>query len=242
MLQIPSVDLASPAFKADPHAFYARLREAAPVYRTTVQLPTSKPAWLLTRYEDVAAALKDPRLAKDATRAGGQVRTPAPLRPMTRNMLDLDPPDHTRLRALVHKAFTPRLVEQLRARITELCDELLAHATASGRIDLVAEYALPLPMAVITDLLGIPSVDRHRFHAWSARMVSFSKPRDALLALPAAWLLLRYLRRLFAWRHTHPGDDLLTALVQAEEAGDRLSQDELLGMAVLLLIAGHDTR
>jgi cytochrome P450 len=242
MPAIPPIDLASPTFKANPHHFYARLRAQAPVSRTTVQLPTRKPAWLITRYEDVAAALKDPRFVKDPKRAGGgQAWIPGPLRPMTRNMLDLDPPDHTRLRALVHKAFTPRLVEQLRTRIAELCDELLTRAAGSGRLELVSEYALPLPMAIITELLGIPHADRRRFHAWSSRMVSVSQPRDALLALPAAWMFLRYLRRLCVWRRTQPGDDLLTALLQAEEAGDRLSPDELLGMVVLLLIAGHET-
>jgi cytochrome P450 len=156
-------------------------------------------------------------------------------------MLDLDPPDHTRLRALVQKAFTPRLVEQLRGRITELCERFLAPAATNGRIELVSGYALPLPLAIIAELLGIPNPDRQRFHSWSSRMVSISQPRDALLALPAAWMFLRYLRRLFAWRRTRPGGDLLSALLEAEEAGDRLSTDELLGMAVLLLIAGHET-
>src|SRR5215216_2888410 len=243
MPQIPQVDLASPAFKANPHPFYARLRSEAPLYRTTVRFPTSRTAWLITRYDDVVAALRDGRFAKDPTRAGagGQMWIPGPLRPMTRNMLDLDPPDHTRLRALVQKAFTPRLVEQLRGRITELCESFLVPAEGSGRIELVSQYALPLPMGIITELLGIPNTDRQRFHSWSSRMVSISQPRDALLALPAAWLFLRYLRRLFAWRRTRPGDDLLTALLQAEEAGDRLSPDELLGMVVLLLIAGHET-
>src|SRR5215204_5996954 len=113
MRQLPPIDLASAAFKANPYPFYARLRDEAPVFRTTVQLPTRKPAWLITRYEDVAAILKDPRFLKDVTRAGGgQPWIPGSLRLMTRNMLDLDPPDHTRLRALVQKGFTPRLVEQ----------------------------------------------------------------------------------------------------------------------------------
>jgi cytochrome P450 len=243
MPQIAAVDLASPRFKADPHPFYARLRAESRVFRTTVRLPMRKPAWLITRYDDVVAVLKDPRFVKDPTRAGkvGLMWIPGPLRPMTRNMLDLDPPDHTRLRSLVQKAFTPRLVEQLRGRIAELCEGFLAPAIVSGRIELVSGYALPLPMAIITELLGIPNADRRRFHAWSSRMVSVSQPRDVLLALPAAWMFLRYLRRLVAWRRTRPGDDLLSALLQAEEAGDRLSADELLAMAVLLLIAGHET-
>jgi cytochrome P450 len=244
MRTTPPVDLASPTFKSNPHAFYSRLRAESPVYRTTVQIPTRKPAWLITRYDDVVVVLKDSRFVKDPKNAGSgsaAVWLPGALRAMTRNMLDLDPPDHTRLRALVQKAFTPKLVEQLRARISELCDGLLAPAAARGHIELVREYALPLPMAIITELLGIPNADRQRFHTWSSRMVSVSRPRDALLALPAAWMFLRYLRRLFAFRRRRPGDDLLSALLQVEEAGDRLSTDELLAMAVLLLIAGHET-
>jgi cytochrome P450 len=243
MATTPPVDLASPGFKANPHPFYARLRADSPVYRTTVRIPTRKVAWLITRYDDIVAALKDRRLVKDPRNAGsgGAVWMPGPLRPMTRNMLDLDPPDHTRLRALVQKAFTPKLVDQLRPRISELCEDFLARAATRGCIELVSEYALPLPMAIITELLGIPNTDHRRFHSWSSRMVSISQPRDAVLALPAAWLFLRYLRHLFAWRRTHPGDDLLSALLQVEEAGDRLSTDELLGMVVLLLIAGHET-
>jgi cytochrome P450 len=240
----PPVDLASPTFKANPHAFYAQLRAESPVYRTTVQIPTRKPAWLITRYDDVVAVLRDGRFVKDPKNAGlssGPAWIAGPLRPMTRNMLDLDPPDHTRLRALVQKAFTPRLVDHLRARISELCEGLLASVATSGRIELVREYALPLPTAIIAELLGIPNTDRQKFHRWSSRMVSISQPRDALLALPAAWMFLRYLRRLLAWRRTHLGDDLLSALLQVQEAGDRLSTDELLGMAVLLLIAGHET-
>src|ERR1043166_7418543 len=111
----PPVDLASPGFKANPHPFYARLRAESPVYRTTVRIPTRKVGWLITRYDDVVAVLRDSRFVKDPKNAGstgGAVWLPGPLRAMTRNMLDLDPPDHTRLRALVQKAFTPKLVEQ----------------------------------------------------------------------------------------------------------------------------------
>ncbi len=244
MPQTSEVDLASPSFKASPHAFYAWLRSEAPVYRTNVQFPARQPAWLISRYDDVVAVLKDPRFVKEPARAGakvGQTWIPGPLRPMARNMLDLDPPDHTRLRALVQKAFTPRLVERLRSRIESICDELLAAAAPDRHFELVAGYALPLPMAIITELLGIPYRDRKRFHAWSSRIVSVSQARDALLALPAAWFLLRYLRRLVAWRRTRPEDDILTALLEVEQQGDRLSADELLAMVVLLLIAGHET-
>ena len=238
-------DLASAAFKADPHPTYARLREEAPVFRAT--LGWRRRAWLIACYDDVAALLRDARFAKDplnvrepGRRAAGPW-VPGFLRPLTRNMLDLDAPDHTRLRALVQKAFTPRLVEGLRPRIQALVDELLAKAERNRPAELVRDLALPLPLTVIAELLGVPAADRPRFHRWSDRILSGSPGIGALLLLPAVRSLLAYLRRLFAERRAAPRDDLLTALVQAEEEGDRLDEDELLGMVFLLLAAGHET-
>lgn len=236
-------DLASPAFKADPHPAYARLREGAPVFRST--LGWRRPAWLVARYDDVSALLRDARFAKDPLNARGRGGSgpwvPGFLRPLTRNMLDLDAPDHTRLRALVQKAFTPRLVEGLRPRIEALVDELLTRAQRNGRAELVRDLALPLPLTVIAELLGVPAADQARFHRWSDRILSGSPGVGAVLLLPAVRSLLAYLRKLFAQRRAAPRDDLLTALVQAEEAGDRLDEDELLGMVFLLLAAGHET-
>jgi cytochrome P450 len=238
-------DLSSPRFKADPHPFYARLRAEAPVCR--VILSDRQAAWLVTRYDDVLAVLMDGRFAKDRLNATTpDQRAKAPwvpgiFKPLTRNMLDLDPPDHTRLRALVHKAFTPRLVERLRERVQIICDRLLDRVQQNDAIDLVRQFALPLPVTVIAELLGIPWSDRTRFHRWSNRMVSVTSSRDAFFAIPDVWLFMRYLRRLFGRRRADPRDDLITALVRAEEAGTTLSEDELLAMVVLLLIAGHET-
>jgi len=156
-------------------------------------------------------------------------------------MLDLDPPDHTRLRALVHKAFTPRLVEQMRARVQTLADELLEGITRHGEMDLINDYALPLPMTIITEILGVPTSDRHKFHKWSKAVVSLSSPNVTMRVLPNVWMFIRYLRRFFKLRRQDPQDDLASALIQAEEAGDRLSEDELLAMVFLLLVAGHET-
>jgi cytochrome P450 PksS len=244
--RLAAPDLASSHFKANPYPFYAQLRDEAPVFPITVNVPDRRVGWLVTRYEDVAAALKDSRLAKDRQAVGSvgkanELWMPGFLKPLQRNMLDLDPPDHTRLRALVHKAFTPRLVEQLRARIEALCDQLLQMPMRTGRTELVGEYALPVPATIIADLLGVPPADRHRFHRWSSQIVSSSTPRDFVLALPSVVLFLRYLRSLVARRRAEPRDDLISALVQAEEAGERLSTDELLAMVFLLLVAGHET-
>jgi cytochrome P450 len=246
---IAAPDLASPAFKANPYPFYARLRAEAPVWRTTLR--DRRTAWLVARYDDVARVLKDDTFAKDKLNAmDPEQRAKTPwipgfLKPLERNMLDLDDPDHARLRGLVSKAFTPRLIERLRGRIEALCEELLdameREGKRKGETNLVAAYALPLPATVIAELLGVPVEDHARFHRWSNRLVSVSSGRDMLRAIPAAHSFVRYLRRLVERRRADPQDDLITALIRAEEAGDKLSEDELLAMAFLLLVAGHET-
>jgi cytochrome P450 PksS len=240
------VDLASPAFKADPYPFYARLRAEEPV--CSVVLPDKQVVWLITRYDDVAMVLKDDRFAKDRLKAlppeqlAKQPWVPAQFKPLTRNMLDVDPPDHTRLRALVQKAFTPRVVEQVRERIQKLTDHLLDTASEQGRMDLVRDYALPIPTTIIAEMLGVPVEDRHKFHRWS-RVIVQSNPSGwrMVRAIPNVWMFLRYIRKLVKTRRARPQDDLVSALVQVEEAGDQLSEDELLAMVFLLLIAGHET-
>ena len=245
MPRIQPFDIASPRFKADPYPTYARLREEAPVYRTA--LGRRRGAWLLTRYADAEALLRDPRFAKDPANARGEggrsdaIWMPGFMRPLARNMLDLDAPDHTRLRALVQKAFTPRMVEAQRPRIEALVDELLGPALRSGRIELVGGFALPIPLTIISELLGVPEREQQGFHRLTTRILSASGLADVVGLLPSVWKLFRYLRRLFAARRADPRDDLITALVQAEEAGDRLDEDELLGMVFLLLAAGHET-
>ncbi len=247
--KIAAPDLASPAFKANPYPFYARLRDEAPAWRTTLR--DRRAAWLVTRYDDVASVLKDDTFAKDKLNAMDleqRAKTPwmpGSLKPLERNMLDLDAPDHLRLRALVSKAFTPRLIERLRGRIEALCEELLdameREGERRGRAELVADYALPLPATVIAELLGVPAEDHKKFHGWSSRLVSVSSSRDMLRFLPAALSFVRYLRKMLERRRTDPQDDLMSALIRAEEAGERLSEDELLAMGFLLLVAGHET-
>ncbi|MGB8508628.1 MAG: cytochrome P450 [Pyrinomonadaceae bacterium] len=241
------VNIVSPEFKANPFPFLATLRATEPVYRTHLPDKTKTPVWLVTRYEDVNALLKDERFPKNRRNAltPEQLRklpwVPPMFRPLERNMLDLDAPDHTRLRALVHKAFTPRLVERMRARVQTLADELLDGVAQRGEMDLINDYALPLPMTLITEILGVPTRDHHKFHKWSKAIVSLSSPNVTLRVIPSVWMFIRYLRRFFKIRRRDPQDDLATALIQAEEAGDKLSEDELLAMVFLLLVAGHET-
>lgn len=241
------VNIVSAEFKANPFPFLATLRATDPVYRATLPDKTKTPVWLVTRYEDVNTLLKDERFPKNRRSAltPEQIRrlpwVPPMFRPLERNMLDLDQPDHTRLRALVHKAFTPRLVEQMRARVQTLADELLEGVAGRNEMDLINDYALPLPMTIITEVLGVPTSDRDKFHKWSKAVVSLSSPNATLRVIPSVWVFIRYLRHFFKVRRRDPRDDLATALIQAEEAGDKLSEDELLAMVFLLLIAGHET-
>jgi cytochrome P450 PksS len=243
---IPAVDITSPAFKATPFPFYARLRAEAPVHQ--VPLPDGQKAWLVTRYDDVAAVLKDERFAKDRFKVmtpeqlARQPWIPGVFKPLSRNMLDLDAPDHTRLRALVQSAFTPRLVEGMRERVQRLTDDLLVAALGRGRMDLVRDYALPIPTTIIAEMLGVPVADRHRFQRWSRTLVTLTPSRwGMLLAIPTVWTFLRYVRKLVRARWAAPRDDLVSALARAEEAGRQLSEDELVAMVILLLIAGHET-
>ena len=239
-------NLASPQFKANPYLFYARLRAEAPVCRVT--LPTRETAWLITRYDDVAMLLKDERFVKDTAnaltpeQAAHQPWFRKLFKQLGRNMLDLDPPDHTRLRALVYKAFTARLIEQMRERIQRLTDEFLDHVQDRGRMDLIRDYALPVPTTIIAEMLGVPVEDRHRFHRWSNALVSAASSTWGLVkAVPNVWAFMRYIRKFINKRRAHPTDDLVSVLARVDEAGDRLTDDELLAMVFLLLVAGHET-
>ena len=243
-MALSSADITSSDFKARAYDYYAQLRAQAPVHTTKVLGQT---AWLVSRYDDVASLLKDARLAKDRRNAKGSrpfSRLPGVLgflQAIERNMLDLDAPDHTRLRGLVHLAFTPRLVDRMRARIEGLSEELLARAMAKGTMDVIADYALPIPLTVISEMLGIPTADQHRFNRWSNTVVASTAAPNLIRVLPAIWRFVRYLRRVIAAKRLRPRDDLISALVQAEEAGDRLREDELVAMVFLLVVAGHET-
>lgn len=239
------VNIVNAEFKADPFPFFACLRGSEPVYRTT--LPDKTVVWLLTRYDDVNSLLRDERFTKNRRSALTKEQqrklpwTPPMFRPLERNMLDLDPPDHTRLRSLVHKAFTPALVEKMRSRTQAIADQLLDRVMSRGEMDLIEDFALPLPVTIITEILGVPARDHDKFHRWSQAVVSLTSPSPTLRVIPSVWQFLRYLRKFFALRRREPKDDLVTALIKAEEAGDKLNEDELLAMVFLLLIAGHET-
>jgi cytochrome P450 len=246
MVATEPMDVASAAHKAEAYDVYARLRATAPVCR--VRLPIGEQAWLLSRYHDVSRLLKDARFAKDPANARTleqltrQPRPPKMLEPLMRNMLALDDPDHARLKKLVQAGFTPRRVEALAHRTEEIAERLLDRVKDRPRFDLIADFALPLPVTVISELLGVPEPDQERFARWSQTLLSMPVGSwKMVFSLPDVVLFLRYLRKLVAMKRQHPADDLVSALVAIEADGDRLSEDELLAMISILLSAGHET-
>ncbi|MGK5641186.1 cytochrome P450 family protein [Streptomyces sp. URMC 126] len=223
---------------ADPYGTLAALREAGPVHR--IQGTDGKPAWLVTRYEDVRRSLADPRLSLDKRHAkpgnyAGFALPPA----LDANLLNMDPPDHTRVRRLVVKAFTPGRVEKLREPVRRLADGLLDAVEPAGSADLLAVYAGPLPILVMCDLLGVPEDRRLDFRTWTDALVT-PDPARPEAAREAIGSMTRFLTGLLAAKRAEPADDLLSDLVAVRDGGDRLSEDELTSLAFLLLFAGYE--
>ncbi|MEU8755714.1 cytochrome P450 [Streptomyces chartreusis] len=221
-----------------PHDVYRRLRDTAPVHR--IAGADGNPAWVVTRYQDVRDALTDPRLSVDKRHAKegnyqGLTLPPA----LDANLLNMEAPDHTRIRRLVVRAFTARRVEQLRTPIRETADRLLDALGPHGTTDLIASYAAPLPITVICDLLGVPDRHRRDFRVWTDTLVAPdpSRPQDAKAAVVA---MLGFFGELLADKREEPADDLLSDLIAVRDEGDRLSEDELMSLAFLILFAGYE--
>jgi cytochrome P450 len=233
----------SPEMMADPYPAYRTMRERGRVQRT------SAGHWLATGYDEVSRLLTDQRFGEAAGR-GGRIRLsrtsregPQQLLGRVDTMLSQDPPEHTRLRRLVSKAFTPRSVQKMRPRIQQIVNELLDEVDGRGEFDLVSELAWPLPVIVIAEMLGIPREDRERFKRWSDAMVAtlggdYSALDDARRSNEE---LVEYVSRVIAERRKEPREDLISRLVAAEERGQTLTEDEMLGTVALLLVAGNET-
>jgi len=236
------VDLYSQDFKRDTYRTFAELRAREPVLHQ-LTLDASTEGWFVSRYADVEAALRDDkRLVRDPALAGVAFPT-SPLDDLLNNhMLTRDGEDHRRLRTLVQQAFTPKRVAALRPRVQALADALIDAVVERGSMDLIGAFAFPLPTSVILEMLGVPVADRDRFRAWSNALIT--PVLDAAGGQEAMELLTQftdYLRGLFEVRRRDPQDDLLSGLLAAEEAGDRLSESELFSTMVLLIVAGHET-
>ena len=240
-------ELYSAEFRADPYRVFAQMREHDPVF-SQPGIDGETMIWFVTRYEDVAAVLvdderfvRDPRLALTEEELAAQ-QLPPMLQAIDNHMLNRDGDDHRRLRRLVTKAFTPKVVEQLRGRIQEIADELIDAVEARGTMDLSAEYAFPLPITVIAELLGVPNADQDRFKEWSDAIITPAIGPEAMERFFAQMGdFVEYLTDLFAARRAEPQDDLVSALLAARDASDALTDEEVFGTVVLLIVAGHET-
>ncbi|GAA3876064.1 cytochrome P450 family protein [Streptomyces sedi] len=236
--------LFGPGFVADPYPAYAWLRAHAPVHRAT--LPSGVEAWLVTRYRDARAALADPRLSKNPSRhsadrhASGRVGIPGERGAgLMTHLLNIDPPDHTRLRRLVSQAFTPRRVAAFEPRVRELTERLVDGFAGRGSADLIDEFAFPLPIYAICDLLGVPAEDQEDFRSWAGMMLHTSGKRGGVGR--AVKRMRAYLAELIHRKRSEPGDDLISGLIRASDHGEQLTEDEAAAMAFILLFAGFET-
>jgi cytochrome P450 len=230
--------LFDPAVRADPYPLMHRIREVSPFAALDGALV------VVGRHADAVRLFRDPHASSERLNS---LLAPPEARTLPASFLFRDPPDHTRLRRLVSAAFTPRVVAGLRPHVEEIIDELLGGVAGTGRIEVVSELAYPLPVRVISELLGVPATDRARFQGWSARLARSLDP-SALIAgeIPAEVPQTRaefadYFRELIDQRRREPGDDLLSHLIRVEENGDQLTEEELLSTCILLLVAGHET-
>ncbi|MBA3655617.1 MAG: cytochrome P450 [Actinobacteria bacterium] len=242
----------APEIRADPYPTYKRMRDEAPIYWR----PDGSP--MFTRYDDCIAILRDhERFSNDGSKSkyaeqAGATEESAVRGTMfeslnARPMLFTDPPDHTRIRGLVNKAFTPRVVDRLRPRMETIVDDLLDEVAGAGSMDIIEQVAYPLPVIMIAELLGVPASDRDLLKGWSEPMARTIDPMDDIEPeflteiIGAGMAFIAYFAQLINERRKSPRDDLLSALIAAEESGDKLSQEEVIVNLILLLIAGHET-
>jgi cytochrome P450 len=236
-------------FMQRPYEILERLRKAGRVHH--VVFPHGADVWLVTQYDDVRSLLQDPRVSKDGRRMNEMFARHTGTYvedeksgvgfddELSQHMLNSDPPRHTRLRSLVSKAFTLRRMQAFRPRIQQLVDDLLDTLEGRDDVDLVSEYAQPLPIVIICDVLGIPFEDRERFQEWAVQLVGAGHPPEVVEA--ASKNVIEYGHSVIDAKREHPGDDMVSALVKGSEGGNRLTDDELVAMIFLFTVAGHIT-
>ena len=244
---LPMTDLSESIMFSDPFPRYAELRRTAPVSRAKHQQGTRMDGYMLTRYDDVMALHTDARFSSDPhnSSAGKYLRfLPPMLQMLNDSMVFKDDPDHKRLRGLVNKAFTPKRVQQMSDDIERIAGELVEGLAQKGTVELVEDLAVPLPLSVISQMLGVGDTDRDQFHAWIKKFTEGSSAGSAgamIKSLPTARRMMQMLGRLAQERRDDPDDGMVSALVRANEDGEALSDREVVGMLFLLLLAGHDT-
>lgn len=231
--------LQDPEFFRNPYPTYGRLRSTAPVQKLTTGSGTGRPSYLITGYREAREAFVDPRLSKNTARFFAGQSSQRDLHPaVSQSILATDPPEHTRLRKLVAKAFTTGAVERLRPYIDEFVDGQLAAWEPGSQADVVADLAVPLPVAVICQMLGVPEADRPQVKLWSGDLFAAGRPRQIDAASHA---LADYMSRLIAIKRDQPDNSLLHELITVRDGTDQLSESELVSLAVILLVAGHET-
>lgn len=238
---LPEIQLNSAAFKHEAYDIYKELRASHPVYQVHPR------GWLITRHEDAVSLLKDSRLLKNPENVFSKEEFEASFTSengeyLRKHMLRFDPPDHSRLRSLVQKAFTPQMIIQLKGNIQSIADTLLDKIEHQHTINLVNDYAFPLPIIVISEMLGIPQEDRDKFRIWSHAVInSLDTPEAIRETDKKLGEFIDYLRELVNKKRENPSNDLVSALIQAESEGTKLSAKELYSMIMLLIVAGHET-
>ena len=241
--------LTSHEFAQNPYPTYHLLRREAPIYWSDLW-----GCWILTRYRDIVSTLQNPRRFSSVGRLTAAMELPQDVReqvrPLVRHysqgLINVDPPDHTRLRQLVHKAFLPGTVGAMAGYVEGIVERLIEEVQPRGKMDIIRDFAYPLPVTVIARLMGVPPADHGKLKRWSGKIVEFmATPKPApevLMSSQDALLALQdYFRSTFRRRRVEPRDDLISALVAAEEAGERLTEEELISTCVTLLIGGHET-
>jgi len=237
------VNLSAPDFIHNKYEYYERIREERPVHRAKISVLT---VYTVARHEDCTSILKDPRVLRNRSSATGGSRYPIPMpksvKPLIESMIQEDDPNHRRLRELVRKAFRPQAIAQLEARIDAYSQELLDGLPAHGEFDLQSQYALPIPVRMISDMMGVSREAMPEFQKTvgvvTKGFTGWRMFRTLFFDLPDT---VRYVRKLIREKRANPGDDILTGLIEAEDNGDRLTEDELVAMVFLLIIAGYET-
>ena len=231
----------SSAFFNNPYPFLAYMRAAGPIHK--IPNAFGREVWLITRFEEGVRVLKDPRFSSQISMTAPEHLRPLPqLRQLLKGqMISTDPPQHDRLRGLVAKAFTPRFIEGLRPRVQELADELIEKTLAAGKMDFIADFAFPLPIIVIAEMLGVPSDHRDQLRVWSSAIFDAISGDKSDATAARLEEFSEYIKGLIAIKRAQPDEALISQLAQVEEGGSRLDEQELLAMVVLLIFAGHET-
>ncbi|WP_144539567.1 cytochrome P450 family protein [Cytobacillus oceanisediminis] len=233
----PKFKVFSDEFTKNPYPAYKNLRETEPVLK--MRFPDGQEGWIITRYDDAVEVLKDHRFIKNVSKLfGGSMEHQSIF---MHNMLFSDPPDHKRLRGLVQKAFTPQMISGMRGRIQEITNDLLEKAAGKETINLIDDFAFPLPIIVICEILGVPAEDRNKFRIWSNSLIEGSNGEHAAEMFQHMNEFILYLSEWFEKIRKNQGKDLISQLMMAENESDHLTERELFGVVTLLIIAGHET-